>query len=147
MREADLEAVMAIESRAYEFPWTETIMADCLRVGYSCWVMEQQGELSGYGVMSVAVGECHILNLCVSPEQRGHGLGSRLLTTLLEHAVEHHAKIAFLEVRPSNRAAVALYSSAGFNEIGLRSNYYPANGGREDALIMALHLVNEEDCC
>lgn len=132
---------MEIELRAYPFPWTDTIMSDCLRVGYCCWVMEMEQQIIGYSIVSVAVEECHILNLCVDPEFRGAGLGKQLLEKVLLIAAEHHARVAFLEVRPSNRSAVALYENAGFNEVGLRSNYYPAEKGREDALILARDLI------
>jgi ribosomal-protein-alanine N-acetyltransferase len=140
MRENDLAAVMAIERRAYFSPWTEGIFRDCLRVGYSCWVMEQEGGLLGYGVLSAGAGEAHLLNLCVAPEHQGKGLGRRLLIHFIESARGHRADALFLEVRPSNQAAVTLYESTGFNQVGCRNNYYPAPKGREDALIFALAL-------
>ena len=135
---------MPIEKRAYDYPWTETIFQDCLRVGYCCWVMERDDEIIAYGVMSVAVGESHILNLCVDPEFQSSGLGKMLLSRLLEIAREHNAYMTFLEVRPSNFAAIKLYLNCGFNEIGMRRNYYPAKIGREDALILARTAVREE---
>ncbi len=144
MQEGDLSSVMAIEKRAYPYPWTETIMADCLRVGYCCWVMESGQRLIGYGIVSVAAEECHILNLCIDPDFGGHGLGKQLLDQLLLVATGHHARIAFLEVRPSNLSALSLYEKSGFNEVGLRTNYYPAGKGREDALILALDLLVDE---
>ncbi len=144
MQEADLIAVMEIELRAYEFPWTETIMADCLRVGYCCWVLESEEQIIAYSIVSVAVEECHILNLCIDPDYRGNGLGKYLLEKMLLVASEHRARIAFLEVRPSNRAALSLYENAGFNEVGIRSKYYPSGNGREDALIMARTLILDE---
>ncbi len=137
MQEADLDTVAAIEAEAYEFPWSPGIFLDCLRVGYCCWVCLLQREVVGYGVMSVAVGESHILNLCVRPDLQGQGLGRKLLEYLLGIARGHHADTAFLEVRPSNRVALALYSTLGFNQVGVRRAYYPARWGREDALILA----------
>lgn len=140
MTEADLPAIMAIELAAYPFPWTEGILRDCLRVGYNCWVYETAEGIQGYGVMSVAAGEAHILNLCVRPTEQGKGLGKRLLTYIISLARRHGADTLLLEVRPSNLAALGLYRSVGFNEVGTRKGYYPAEQGREDALILALAL-------
>ncbi|WP_298135665.1 ribosomal protein S18-alanine N-acetyltransferase [Acidiferrobacter sp.] len=136
----DLPFVMQVERQAYEFPWTEGIFRDCLRVGYCCRVLEDEGRLVGHGIMAVAAGECHLLNICVHPRYRRRGLGRRLLSHLLDVARQGQAKVALLEVRRSNKAAYALYYSLGFNEIGLRKNYYPARHGREDALVLACDL-------
>jgi ribosomal-protein-alanine N-acetyltransferase len=141
MVEEDLPGILAIEESAYEFPWTRMIFQDCLRVGYCSWVLERERAMIGYGVMSVGVGECHILNLCVQPQCQRSGYGHTILDYLLDLAIKHDAEVAFLEVRPSNAAARQLYTSAGFNEVGLRRNYYPARFGREDALIMARSLI------
>ncbi|HKJ09588.1 MAG TPA: ribosomal protein S18-alanine N-acetyltransferase [Gammaproteobacteria bacterium] len=141
MVENDLMAIMDIERRAYEFPWTLGIFRDCLRVGYCCWVYERGAVIEGYGVMSVAAGESHILNLCVRPESQGKGVGRRILAHLMELARRHEAQMCLLEVRPSNAAAVHLYESMGFNEVGVRRNYYPSDSGREDALILACALT------
>lgn len=140
MSEDDLEEVLVIEGGAYAFPWSRTIFQDCLRVGYSCWVLEQDDALLAYGVMSVAAGESHILNLCVHPESQGLGFGTTMLNYLLDVARKHKADTAFLEVRPTNEIARRLYLAAGFDEVGMRRNYYPAEYGREDALIMARNL-------
>ncbi len=136
----DLPFVMQVERQAYEFPWTEGIFRDCLRVGYCCRVLEDRGRLVGHGVMSVAAGECHLLNICVHPSYQRRGLGRQMLSHLLGVARKGQAKIALLEVRRSNKAAYALYHGLGFNEIGLRKNYYPARRGREDALVLARDL-------
>lgn len=141
MTEADLPAVLLIERSAYRFPWSRAIFQDCLRVGYCCWVLERGSAVAGYGVMSVAAGESHLLNLCVEPGLHGIGLGHHMLTNLLEIARKHNADTAFLEVRPSNEAAKRLYMAAGFDEVGMRRNYYPAESGREDAIIMARTLL------
>ncbi len=133
---------MDIETRAYAFPWTEGIFRDCIRVGYCCWCYEVNGVIHGYGVMSVAAGESHILNLSVNPESQRQGIGTKLLKHFLQLACRHNADAVMLEVRPSNTAALKLYEKLGFNEIGVRRNYYPAEGGqREDALLLALSLV------
>ncbi len=137
---ADLDAVMEIEERAYGFPWTHGIFRDCLRVGYCCWCYENEGRILGYGVMSVAAGESHLLNLTVRPDSQRQGIGNKLLKHFLQLARRHDADTVMLEVRPSNKPAIGLYDKHGFNEIGVRRNYYPAAEGREDALILALSL-------
>jgi ribosomal-protein-alanine N-acetyltransferase len=140
MREIDIPAVMSVEIAAYPHPWTEGIFRDCLRVGYCCWVAVQQREIVGHGVMSVAAGECHVLNICVRPDWQGLQLGRTIVRRLLADARSHNADTAFLEVRVSNRTAIGLYESEGFGEVGLRRGYYPADQGREDAIIMARSL-------
>ena len=140
MVDADVPAIMAIEERAYPFPWTAGIFRDCMGAGYSCYVLERKAEIMAYAVMSVAVKEAHILNICVSPDVRGAGYGRALMDRLIALARQLDANMMFLEVRPSNTAALRLYDKLGFNEIGVRRNYYPAAEGREDALILAKQL-------
>ncbi|KAF1708891.1 ribosomal-protein-alanine N-acetyltransferase [Pseudoxanthomonas kalamensis DSM 18571] len=144
MGESDLDEVMAVEQRAYPFPWTRGIFRDCLLAGYPGWTLRENGLLIGYGLISLAAGEAHILNLCVAPERQGRGLGRKLLHALLQQAREREAERVFLEVRPSNPPAIALYHAEGFNEIGRRPRYYPAEHGREDAIVMAIELVHGE---
>lgn len=141
MEEADVRAVLVVERAAYPHPWTEGNFRDCLGAGYCCWVLEQDGETIGHGVLSVAVGEAHVLNVCVHPGWQGRGFGRRILERLLRLAREHEADTVFLEVRASNVVAQRLYESAGFNEIGLRRGYYPAHIGREDAVVYAKALI------
>lgn len=141
MREADLDVVMEIERRAYPFPWTAGIFRDCLRADYPAWVLQAEAGIIGYGVLSVAAGEAHLLNVCVDPLRQGRGHGRRLLRALLRVARGQGVRRVFLEVRPSNPQAIALYHDEGFNEIGRRPRYYPARNGREDAIVMAIELL------
>lgn len=141
MRQADIPLVAAMEARAYDFPWTAGIFRDCLGAGYACWVAESADGLLGYGVLSIGADEAHLLNLCVEPTLHGHGLGRRLLKRMVDLARWHMADRIFLEVRPSNPNAIALYASEDFVRIGQRPRYYPAKDGREDAIVMALELV------
>jgi ribosomal-protein-alanine N-acetyltransferase len=136
MQESDLAAVIQIETLAYPFPWTLNIFRDCLRMGYSSCVIECDNAVVGYGFMSVGAGEAHILNLCVHPDYQRRGYGRSILEYLLETAVQRGAAAVFLEVRPSNQAAHQLYLQAGFSQIGTRRNYYPADQGREAALVL-----------
>jgi [ribosomal protein S18]-alanine N-acetyltransferase len=141
MQQADVDSVMEIERCAYDFPWTTGIFRDCLRVGYCCWLLSQLSDIDAYSVMTVGAGEAHILNLCVRPDMQGRGLGRAMLDHLLDLASDHRADTVFLEVRPSNGAAINLYETMGFNCVGVRRNYYPAVRGREDALILAKTLT------
>lgn len=141
MREADLVAVMAVERAGYTFPWTRAIFRDCLRVGYPSFVYEGPHGVVGHGIMSVAAGECHLLNICIHPSYQRRGLGQSLIDFLLILARHKKAKVALLEVRMSNTAAYRLYTKMGFDEIGVRRDYYPARRGREDAIILARDLT------
>ncbi len=144
MTPEDLDSVMEVEVRSYTHPWTKGILAGCLKPGNSCWVIENGVRLIGHGVLTSAAGEAHILNITVSPETQGQGVGRRFLQHFLDIAQGVKAETLFLEVRPSNIAAVTLYESVGFNEIGRRKNYYPAVNGKEDALIMAYTIFADE---
>jgi [ribosomal protein S18]-alanine N-acetyltransferase len=140
MRESDLPGVVAIERGSYQFPWSEGIFCDCLRVGYTCRVVTSGAQVVGYGVMSIGAGEAHILNLCVAEAFRCRGIGRRLLGLLIERAGTAGMKEVFLEVRPSNAAALRLYLALGFAQVGIRRGYYQAVGGREDAAVLRLAL-------
>lgn len=142
MDEADVDAVADAERRSYSFPWSTGIFRDCLRVGYLCRVVEVSGLVIGHGIESLGAGEAHILNVCIRPEFRCRGVGRRLLTYLLERARTAGMQHAFLEVRPSNTAAIRLYQSMGFEQVGLRRGYYQAPQGREDAAVLRLSLLS-----
>jgi [ribosomal protein S18]-alanine N-acetyltransferase len=144
MRAADLNAVLEVERSSYEFPWTRAIFRDCLRVGYYCFVYESSAGLVGHGIVSVMADECHVLNVCVHPEYQRRGLGRTLVKFLLMFARRRRAKIALLEVRVSNTGAYKLYTQLGFDEIGIRQDYYPARRGREDAIILARDLTLDD---
>jgi ribosomal-protein-alanine N-acetyltransferase len=143
MRASDLDHVVRNESAAYENGWNKRIFVDCLRAGYLCWVLANKQQIVAHGVMSVAIGECHLLTLCVNPDYQRQGFGRRLFRLLLERAYKLDARECFLEVRASNAKAIALYRSLGFVQIGERRNYYPGAtvaADREDALILSRAL-------
>ncbi|HEX4872669.1 MAG TPA: ribosomal protein S18-alanine N-acetyltransferase [Nevskiaceae bacterium] len=141
MHPEHLPAVLEIERRAYAFPWSETVMRDCLKVGYSSWVVTNTlGEVQAYAFMSMAVGEAHILNIAVDPDCQRQGLARFLMAHLRQTARAAGTTEMFLEVRRSNKAALALYRQEGFDTIGLRKGYYPATEGREDALVLSRQL-------
>ena len=141
MHELDVPLIVAIERAAYQFPWSEGIFRDCLRVGYVCRVVDVGGELAGYGIMSVGAGEAHILNVCIRDEYRCRGLARKILLFLLDRARTAGMYEAFLEVRPSNIAAARLYHSLGFEQVGVRRGYYQATVGREDAAVLRRILI------
>lgn len=141
MEVSDLPAVIAIEGKNYNFPWSENIFKDCLRAtNYACWVCEDvEAGVIGYCIVSMVAEEAHIMNLCVDPGMQRMGAGRKMLEHLIKKAQNKAGKV-FLEVRPSNTKAVSLYKSLGFSEIGIRKDYYPALDGREDAVVLALEL-------
>ncbi len=141
MQLGDLPDVLRNERRGYTHPWTEGVFKDCLGNGQECWLLMYSDTTVGHGILSVAAGESHLLNVCVHPDYQGHGFGRILVEHLLKRARAGKASKIFLEVRPSNVAACELYDKLGFNEVGIRENYYPSFIGREDALVLAKELL------
>ena len=139
MHADDLKQIMAIEVRAYTHPWTLGIFKDCVR-GHRSWVAMQDEVIVGYAVLMMAPGESHVLNLCVNPEHHRKGIGRELLRLLMEKSAQSGVDMILLEVRRSNQSAIDLYHSEGFHELGVRKGYYPADDGREDAIIYAKYL-------
>jgi len=140
MRDADLAAVLAIENAVYSHPWTRGNFADSLRAGYLCRTWRSGADLLGYFVLLVAAGEGHLLNLSVAGAHQRHGHGSTLLAEAMRLAHGRDAQQLFLEVRPTNAGATALYRRFGFRQVSVRPGYYPAHGGREDALVLTRAL-------
>lgn len=144
MTHEDLPLVSDIERRSYEFPWSHGVFRDCLLAGYQCIVLERYDSVAGYGILSVAGGEAHILNLCVDPNYRSYGYGERLLDEILLLARAASVRQIFLEVRPSNETALALYKKKGFHQVSNRPAYYQARQGREDAAVLAKKLIIDD---
>jgi ribosomal-protein-alanine N-acetyltransferase len=143
MKHEDLAHVSDIERRSYDFPWSHGIFRDCLLAGYQCVVLERDGDVTGYGILSVAAGEAHILNLCIEPSYRSHGYGERLLDEILFRARTSSVREIFLEVRPSNANALALYKKKGFYVVANRPAYYQSREGREDATVLSKKLTTD----
>lgn len=143
MNYSDLKQVIAVEERAYPHPWTLGIFRDCLRVGYNAWVVTLDNNIIGYGIVMLSPGEAHILNICIDPDYQGKGLGRFLLRHLVKKSNQTDIDMILLEVRRSNMSAQQLYQSEGFHELGVRKAYYPAENGREDAIILARYLSNK----
>ena len=142
MRTLDVEEVTAIEADAYPFPWTRGNFLDSLGSGYDAWTLrEPDARLAGYFLLMHAVDETHLLNITVRPDLQGQGLGRLLLNKVIDLARRADMHSVLLEVRPSNQHALAVYHHVGFEQIGVRKNYYPAAGAtREDAIVMRLML-------
>ena len=141
----DIPSVMLTEEAVYPFPWTNGIFQDCIRVGYQCWLAYEDGRLIGHAVMSIAAGESHLLNLSIAEQDQGKGYGRQFVEFLMKIASERGAASMLLEVRPSNVAAIQLYQSCDFNEIGCRKDYYPSENGREHALLFARELIANQE--
>lgn len=145
MQQEDLEWVASQDMELYPFPWTVGNFSDSMEAGYGCWRMSEQGVPVGYAVLMMVIDEAHILNISVTRACQGRGLGRRLLDHLAWVAWQAGARQLLLEVRPSNASALALYEKRGFEVIGRRKGYYPAPGGREDAIVMRLALEGGSD--
>ena len=136
MSAADLDQVLRIENNVHAYPWTRGNFIDSLNTGSHCWILEWQGVLVGYAVLTLGAGEAHLLNLSVSLAWQRRGLGRELLMYVFDFIKQNKVSSMFLEVRVSNAAARALYAQSGLREIGTRRGYYPAQAGREDAIVL-----------
>ena len=140
MRMGDLPEVAGLERSLYEFPWSLGNFRDSVGAGYDCWVVTHGETVIGYAVLMVALDEAHLLNFAVAGEWHNQGIGRGFLRHMVEVARVAGCQIVYLEVRPSNLAARHLYKTMGFQQIAIRPDYYPARGGREDALFLGLSL-------
>tara|TARA_R110001592_G_scaffold15600_1_gene67746 strand:+ start:5255 stop:5746 length:492 start_codon:yes stop_codon:yes gene_type:complete len=135
-----LDKVMEIEQEAYPFPWKRSMFVTSLSSKDDCLVLIGDQEIVGYAIVSFILDEAHLLNICIRSEYEGLGLGRLMLRQIVMLAIERKSTMFFLEVRCSNERAINLYFSEGFNEVGVRPNYYPSDRGREDAILMTLDL-------
>lgn len=138
----DVSAVHDINAAVAIGAWSEKLFADCIAVGYECWVLVEDTQVIGFGVMNYAANEAHILSISINQAYQRQGLGQKMLWHLLALAKGNNATEIFLEVRASNLAAIKLYKKNNFIEIGVRKDYYPAEDGHpsEDAITMATPL-------
>ena len=158
MQIADLDEVLGIEAVSHLHPWTNANFTDSLAAGHWAYCIRPQVEqaikgsyldpsvLWAYCILFPAVDELHLLNITVSPKLRKLGLGSRIMTSIESVSAQQNIPRIILEVRPSNTAAIGLYHKLGYEQIGIRKNYYPASpesGGREDAVVMAKSIKLE----
>ncbi len=141
MTAADVAAVFAIDCQTNDFPWTQSLFEQAVASTKKTSVIEEQGEILGFSIVSYVVGEAELLNICIAKNQQGKKLGNQLLEHALEQSKKSENHEMYLEVRASNVVALALYEKHDFNEIGRRKDYYPMKGGREDAILMARSLL------
>lgn len=134
--EQDIESVLCIERQSYEFPWSKKIIEDCLKNSYQSDAILFNGELIGYYIVSKVLDEAHLLNICLDVQWQGKKLGQVVLFHLIASLKQQKITRLFLEVRPSNFAALTIYNKLNFKKLGLRKNYYRSAQGREDALTM-----------
>jgi ribosomal-protein-alanine N-acetyltransferase len=140
MQQSDLDAVLEIERAANPFPWTLGNFKDCLNAGHNAWVFHTGTKLIAYTIVQSVLDEAHLLNICVAPEHQRKGYGKQILQHVIDFARDKDAALIVLEVRNSNYRAQQLYEQFGFNQMSVRRGYYPAEGGREDAILMGLDL-------
>lgn len=145
MTHDDVDAVLSIERAVQSYPWTRGNFIDALDNGYVCYVDEEGGEIRAYAILMPVVDEAELLNIGVAAAQQRKGLGRAILSEMLDAARARQLQRVFLEVRSSNVAAIALYRSAGFSEIGMRRGYYQNADGSEDAMTMACGLVEDKN--
>ena len=138
MLDEDIDAVVVVENQSFSTPWSRKAFEEELNGNELAHylVVEEAGRLIGYAGFWIVVDEAHVTNVALLPECRGRGLGTLLLEHMIVAAKMLGALSMTLEVRPSNTAARSLYSRRGFEERGIRPNYYAELG--EDALIMWL---------
>ncbi|KTD49004.1 GCN5-related N-acetyltransferase [Legionella rubrilucens] len=150
MQVSDIDRVYTIELAAHRAPWSRDILRDCVLVGYNCQVLElheSAAQVVAYIICRHSYGVCHILNLCVDNSQQGKGYGRFLLEKLLNSLNQSMTTTVMLEVRPSNKIAIALYESLGFKIDTVKKGYYrDENGAEEDALLLKKQLNPEGSC-
>jgi ribosomal-protein-alanine N-acetyltransferase len=144
LRRRHLRSVLRIESQVYPRPWSLTLFMSELNLRNSRHYVAARidGAVVGYGGLMLGADEGHVTTLAVAPAWHRHHIGTRLLINLARTAVERGARHLTLEVRVTNLAAQAMYRQFGFEEAGLRKNYYAEIN--EDALIMWVHDIDSE---
>ena len=135
-----LDAVYELETSAHTHPWSRSLLESGLS-RYACWGIQSEGQWIGFAIVSLVAGEAELLDFVVSPQRQGQGIGTCFVAWLTERVAQDASRF-YLEVRASNASAIALYQAAGFVEVGIRPNYYPAVKGQEDAILMAMELFN-----
>ena len=136
MNPSDLDTVIGIEQSVHTHPWTRGNFTDAINSNNICKIAEINSETVGYVILMPALDEIELLYISIAHEHQRKGLGRLLLTEAIKIARSSRRVRMLLEVRPSNLAALRLYCATGFTKIGLRRDYYIADNGREDAIVM-----------
>ncbi len=145
----DLDEVIEIESLSHESSWTKGNFVDSLNAGYWSYCLrrlaeddDHPDELMAYCVLMPSIDELELLNITVHPSYRKRGYAQKILGIMDEAALSRSIQSIFLEVRVSNEPAIRLYEKLGYEQVGLRKDYYPlTSGGREDAIVMKKRLI------
>jgi len=137
-----LDSLLPVEQQAYSHPWSRGNFIDAMAAGYETQLLvDARGELVGYFVAMIVLDEVHLLNITVAPARQRQGWARILLDALALWARQRQAHWIWLEVRESNVRARSIYAAHGYQEVGLRKNYYPMHDGpREHAVLMSLKL-------
>lgn len=142
MTEKDIDSVWEIERLSFSVPWSRESFLSELENDYAIYfVYEEDAKVWGFAGMHHIVDEGHITNIAVHPQKRRQGIGKALLDALICYAKENGIIGLTLEVRSRNIAAISLYKSFGFKEMGLRKNYY--TNPSDDAVIMWLFFSSQ----
>ncbi|GKT11713.1 MAG: [ribosomal protein S18]-alanine N-acetyltransferase [Thiomicrorhabdus sp.] len=151
MQDSDIPWVLAVEQRAYDFPWTQKGFENSIEQGLNYLFQSSEGLCLGYCCILPVLDEAHVLNICVAPEFQGGGVARAAFNKIVEKLQENDYRIILLEVRESNEPAAKLYESLGFSRDGVRKGYYRANVWdevlmelvevREDAILMSFSLA------
>jgi len=136
----DLDEIVKIENESHLTPWTKKNFIDSNNVNNLFKVLKNENDIIGYYIALFAEDECQLLNITVRLELQKKGFGQLMLKNLFTDCRKKNIINVFLEVRKSNNAAIRLYEKNGFNEIGVRNNYYKNKEGKEDAILMGLSI-------
>ena len=136
----DLDGVVKIENRCHLTPWTNKNFIDSYDAKNLFKVLKNETDIIGYYIALFALDECELLNITIKSELQKKGLGELMLRDLFNECRKANIVNIFLEVRKSNLLAIQLYKKNGFNEIGVRNNYYQNKDGKEDAILMGLAI-------
>ncbi|MDP1604039.1 MAG: ribosomal protein S18-alanine N-acetyltransferase [Legionella sp.] len=140
MYSSDIDEVYSIELGAHRTPWSREIISDCVLVGYDCRVLEESDDdiksIVGYMIGRRSLNVYHVLNFCIAPSSQNRGLGKFMLKEVLDSLTTDKLDTIILEVRPTNKVAIALYEAFGFQQDAIKKDYYKDKNGVEDALLL-----------
>lgn len=139
--DSDMDRIFAIEQAAHSVPWSLGTLKNSQGERYHNLKICEGDQILGFAICQYVLDEANLFNIAIDPAYQGKGFGETLLRQLIADLSEKNIATLWLEVRQSNPAQ-KLYEKLGFNQVDIRKNYYPtADGGRENAVIMALYLT------
>ena len=135
----DILAILEIENKTNQMPWTEAQFISSMEVGHYSVVLQEENNILGFAIYSPIIPESHLLNIAIDPAYQGKGLGDKLLQQIILQNRTIGVKTISLEVRVSNLPAINLYEKRGFHKDAIRPDYY-SGSPKEDALLMSLKI-------